>query len=358
MEIFVMMKLVDQLKSEITEEARKKIQDYGKGISGYGNIIGEDSLLRLFEFISRGKFIRGILAVSSYRALGGNDKEKMLSVAVAIELLHAGFLMHDDVMDGDILRRGEPSVHVSYRDLFADEGLLNPEKNGESFAICLGNIAYFIAFDLIAGSGFDTATAIRLIRIFNREAVITGLGQMNDIFTGALKDFPDERSILDTYRMKTARYTFSLPLIMGSVCAGLDDELIEKIVEPAEAIGLVFQMRDDELNILEDPQGTGKSAGSDITEGKKTLIISMLLKNIEGDDKRKMEMIFSKKELTLNELEYIRKALADSGTVEEHRKMISQISLSAKETIESLDINEEYKNILRYILKISVERKF
>ncbi|HQJ61313.1 MAG TPA: polyprenyl synthetase family protein, partial [bacterium] len=145
-----MMKLVDQLKSEITEEARKKIQDYGKGISGYGNIIGEDSLLRLFEFISRGKFIRGILAVSSYRALGGNDKEKMLSVAVAIELLHAGFLMHDDVMDGDILRRGEPSVHVSYRDLFADEGLLNPEKNGESFAICLGNIAYFIAFDLIA----------------------------------------------------------------------------------------------------------------------------------------------------------------------------------------------------------------
>ncbi len=353
-----MMKLVDQLKSEITEEARKKIQDYGKGISGYGNIIGEDSLLRLFEFISRGKFIRGILAVSSYRALGGNDKEKMLSVAVAIELLHAGFLMHDDVMDGDILRRGAPSVHIAYRDIFAQKGLLTPEKNGESFAVCLGNIAYFIAFDLIAGSGFDAQTSNRLIRTFNREAVITGLGQMNDIYTGAMNDFPDESKILDTYRMKTARYTFSLPLIMGAVCAGLPDGLIEKIVEPAEGIGLVFQMRDDELNILEDPEGTGKSAGSDITEGKKTLIISMLLKNLKGDEKKNIRTLFAKRELTLQELQYVRQALADSGTIDEHRKMISELSASTQKTIEALDINDEYKNILRYILKISVERKF
>ena len=84
----------------------------------------------------------------------------------------------------------------------------------------------------------------------------------------------------------------------------------------------------------------------------------MLLKNMKGDDKRKMEKIFSKKELTLNELEYIRKILADSGTVDEHRKMIMQISESTRSGIEALDINDEYKNILRHILKISVERKF
>jgi len=134
--------------------------------------------------------------------------------------------------------------------------------------------------------------------------------------------------------------------------------LIEKIVEPAEGIGLVFQMRDDELNILEDPEGTGKSAGSDITEGKKTLIISMLLKNLEGDEKKKVQTLFEKRELTGSELQYIRKSLTDSGTVDEHRKMISEMSQSTQKSIEALDINEEYKNILRYILKISVERKF
>ncbi|HSW60962.1 MAG TPA: polyprenyl synthetase family protein [bacterium] len=353
-----MIKLAEQLKSEIIESATQKFRNYGEKINSYGNNSGEESLSRLLEFISRGKLIRGILAVSSYSALGGKEKEKMFSIASAVELLHAGFLMHDDVMDGDSIRRGAPSIHIEYRDIFTRKGLLNPEKNGESFAICLGNIAYFIAFDLIAGSGFDTATTNRLIRIFNREAVITGLGQMNDIYTGAMNDFPDETAILDTYRMKTARYTFSLPLIMGAVCAGVSDGLIEKIVEPAEGIGLVFQMRDDELNILEDPEGTGKSAGSDITEGKKTLIISMLLKNLEGDEKKKVQTLFEKRELTGSELQYIRKSLTDSGTVDEHRKMISEMSQSTQRSIEALDINEEYKNILRYILKISVERKF
>jgi len=322
------------------------------------NSIDDDYLSRLSEFISRGKLIRGILAVSSYSALNGTEQKKILSVGAAIELLHAGFLMHDDVMDGDILRRGAPSIHVSYRDLFIKNGLQKPEKNGESFAVCLGNIAYFLSFDLIASSGFDPQTVNRLIKIFNREAVATGIGQMDDIYTGACGIFPDTETILNIYRMKTARYTFALPLTMGAVCAGLSDNIIEKIVEPAEWIGMVFQMRDDELNLLSESLQTGKSIGSDIAEGKKTVIISMLLKNLKGKEKDKVQLIFSKKRPTEKEIVIIRKMIESSGTLEEHRAMIKDISDRTLESILKLKVSKDYRNILEKILEISIRREF
>lgn len=357
MKVKTMNDLLNEQKNDIIKHIEKYFENYSKK-NLPAESFKDDFLKRLFKFISKGKLIRGILAVSSYETLGGTEQKKILSIASAIELLHAGFLMHDDVMDGDILRRGAPAIHVSYGDLFSKKGLSKPEKNGESFAICLGNIAYFLSFDLIASSGFDPETINRLIRIFNREAVATGLGQMDDIITGSSDTFPETEAILNIYRMKTARYTFSLPLIMGAACAGLDDQLIEQIVEPAEGIGLVFQMRDDELNLLSDSSGTGKSIGSDIAEGKKTMIMSMLLKNIKGKEKETILSIFAKKSPNEGELNNIKKMIVSSGTLEEHRLMIKKISDNTSELIRKLKVSENYKKILEKILEMSIGREY
>lgn len=350
--------LLKKYKSEIIDHINEFFRNYRKRADYPGSIISEDSFERLIEFISRGKLIRAILALSSYEALGGKEKKKMLSVAASIELLHAGFLMHDDVMDGDSFRRGAPSMHVSYRDQLCKQSFTNPEKNGESLAVCLGNIAYFLAFDLICRSGFDSETVNRLITAFNFEAVLTGFGQMDDIIAGSSADFPDTESILNIYKMKTARYTFALPLSMGAICNRATDRLIEKIVTAAEGIGLVFQMRDDELNLLSESLQTGKSVGSDIAEGKKTLIISMLLKNASDAQKVKVRSVFAKKKPTDREIKNIKKMIISSGTLEEHRSMIKDISDRTLESILKLKVTDEYKNILVKILEISIKREF
>jgi geranylgeranyl diphosphate synthase, type I len=352
-----MEEIIKQIKSEILDHIDRSFDLHRKGIKNLDRW-GKDSFLRISEFVSRGKLIRGVLSVAIYRALGGKEKESILSVASSIEMLHAGFLMHDDVMDGDRVRRGKPAIHAAYEKTFEKESLTNPVKNGESFAICLGNISYFLAFDFIAGSGFRADISNRLNRILNREAVITGFGQMNDIFTASSELFPEREVILETYRMKTARYTFSLPLIIGAVCAEASQEIIERFSEIGENIGTIFQLRDDELNIFGEVEGTGKSVGSDISEGKKTLLISMLLSNITGNTKNIVNNIFSKENITEQELTEIRNIMTESGTKQEHTDFINELSETTSRKISELKIPEECRNILEHILRLSFERKY
>jgi len=349
--------IIKQIKSEILNYIDRSFDIHQKEIRNLERW-GEDSFLRLSEFVSRGKLIRGVLSVATYRALGGQESDKILSVASSIEMLHAGFLMHDDVMDGDRVRRGKLAIHAAYQEIFEKEALTNPEKNGESFAVCLGNIAYFLAFDFIAGSGFRADISNRLNRILNREAVITGFGQMNDIFTASSGIFPKREVILETYRMKTARYTFSLPLIIGAVCAESSEQIVEQFSEIGENIGTIFQLRDDELNIFGEVEGTGKSVGSDISEGKKTLLISMLLDNIAGNTKNAVENIFSKENITEQELAEIRNIMTESGTKQEHADFINELSEKTLKKINELEVPQECRNILKYILRLSFERKY
>jgi geranylgeranyl pyrophosphate synthase len=347
----------DQTRSEIIGHIEKTFNNYTECFN-YLDQWGSDSFLRLQEFISRGKLIRGVLTVAIYKALGGKKKEEILSIAASLELLHAGFLMHDDVMDCDEIRRGKSAIHIAYRDIFKKEHASNPEKNGESFAVCLGNIAYFLAFDFIANSGFSPEISNRLNTILNREAVITGFGQMNDIYIAASDKMPDESTILNTYIMKTARYTFSLPLNLGSVCYGLQNDIISDLIKIGEEIGKIFQLRDDELNLFGEVEGIGKSVGSDFNEGKKTLIFSILSKNISEKQKKELEPIFLKKSISDNELEILREVIIKSGTFDEHKNFISRITQNTKEMIKRINLNQDCKALLETILKISFERKY
>ncbi len=343
------------IKNEIVSFVENSFNNYLKELDKLDKW-GEDSLSRISEFIVRGKLIRGILVVAGYKALGGKEKDKILSVASSIELLHTGFLMHDDVMDQDEMRRGKPSIHIAYSDLFKKENLPDPGKNGESFAVCLGNIAYFLAFDFISGSGFEAETTNRLNRILNREAVLTGFGQMNDIYTAASDTIPDENTIINTYIMKTARYTFALPLQFGAVCCNIPEKTIEKLIGIGEKIGVIFQLRDDELNLFGEVSGTGKSVGSDISEGKKTLLFSMLMKKVSPKEKTELFDIFSKNILSKKDLGKIKTLVEDTGVLKKQRTIISEISKETATMIKELETPENYKNILRYILKLSSER--
>ena len=342
------MKIYIQKKKErLKGYLKKELLKYRKNFELF-NHWGKDSFSRIPEFISRGKMIRGALVYLGYEAFGGKDISIADPIAAAVELLHAGFLIHDDIMDRDELRRGKPAVHVSLRNKF-DESFSDREKTAENIAICLGNICYFTAFDFINDS--------RTSKLFNRESTITGLGQMDDLYLSSSKGIPKHEAILNIYRLKTARYTFSLPLKAGAIAAGADEKSLELLNDLGMEIGTLFQMRDDELNFFGDEEKTGKPAGSDIREGKKTLIYSLLIANAKSKDIEFIISSLGNPDLSNGDINKLREISEKCYAIQKHEQMASEFHSKAVEIIKILKINDDSKQIFMNVLNYSYRRR-
>lgn len=343
-----MKKYIQEKKIRLNSYIENQLKEYSDDFA-LCNDWGHDSFSRIPEFISRGKMIRGALVYLGFEAFGGKDLSLADPLAAAVELLHAGFLIHDDIMDRDDLRRGKPAIHVSLRDKF-DDSFTDSEKTAENIAVCLGNICYFSAFNFI--------NDLSISRLFNREAIITGLGQMDDLYLSSSQEIPSHEKTLNIYRLKTARYTFSLPLKAGAILAGADDRTPETLNELGIEIGTLFQMRDDELNFYGDADKTGKPAGSDIREGKKTLIYSLLLHNAPQKHAEFIKHSLGNLNLSDNDIKKLREISINCGAKEKHEKMASEFHSKAIDIINFLDIGENSRIVLKDILDYSYKRGY
>jgi geranylgeranyl diphosphate synthase type I len=215
----------------------------------------------LRAFAIGGKCLRGSLIAESARMFGMSDLTCAYKVGAAMEIAHSGLLIHDDIIDRDAMRRGREALHVQY----AHRDWREPGHTGESLAICAGAIAYFIAMRVM------TAAPSQVISVWSAEMARVGVANMQDIALSMQESPATIEEIFTMYRGKTARYTFSLPLVLGALLAGRDD-LRDELFEIGELAGLAFQLRDDWLGVFGDPEKTGKPCGSDIREGKRTYL--------------------------------------------------------------------------------------
>ena len=211
----------------------------------------KDVVKRLKESVSNGKMVRGSLFLRTYELLGG--KEDVLDTALAIELVHNTLCVHDDVMDKDEFRRGKQTMHKQY------ESIVSDTHYGYSMAICVGDVGFFKSFSL-----FDK----RVMDIVSVELEKCGYGQMQDIHLAYSSREPTKEQIIDVYRHKTARYTFSMPMMLAARIANSYVDLFSKL---GENLGIIFQIIDDDIGIFGDLKEIGKTPGSDIVENKKTL---------------------------------------------------------------------------------------
>lgn len=220
---------------------------------------GADAISRLTAFILGGKAVRGSLALFAYDAF---SKEKntnsALPLAAALELFHAAFLIEDDVMDQDEMRHGKPTIHTQY----TKEGLA--PHTGESLAINVAGLAIFCGYDVLSQSNGGA----KLFAHVSQELAPVTIAQMHDVAPG---DALNVQDILRTYRFKTARYTFSLPLSSGAMLAGAPSSTVRGLETLGEHIGILFQIRDDELGEGGNEKETGKPVGTDAREGRQTL---------------------------------------------------------------------------------------
>jgi geranylgeranyl diphosphate synthase type I len=222
-----------------------------------------------------GKKIRPALVLLTAEAVGGNI-EGAYKTAAAVELIHTFSLIHDDIMDEDEMRRGKPSVHTMW---------------GEPMAILAGDILFSLAFELVAQTQVDDVPASRVIKALNTvvDACIKICeGQACDMSFEEKFDVGESEYLNMIYKKTAALIAAATK--SGAIIGGGTAEQVEALSQYGELIGMAFQIQDDYLDVVSDEEELGKPVGSDIVEGKMTLIVVHTLSVASPEDKE--ELIF------------------------------------------------------------------
>ena len=259
-----MLGYFDNMKREISQTLTQYIESRREQLAQI-RIFGETVPDTILDFTLPGKMIRGGLLTLSHEMFGGNRAPAARAFAAAMELIQTAFLIHDDIMDRDLLRRGQPSVFYRFK-LWSDtQSVADSYRLGESLGICAGDISFFMAFELMSRFPECASAMNACTRILTKVA----LAQMQDVLYGSSAMLPDLSAVYELYMNKTGTYTFSMPMVAGAIIAGKTEEECATLVDAGENMGVLFQLRDDELGIFGDEIQTGKPVGSDIREGKK-----------------------------------------------------------------------------------------
>jgi len=330
---------------EIKTFLRSYLEACGEEFS-FLNRWGKDLPARLGAFAQGGKLIRGGLVFLGHELAGGRPGDTALKIAAAIELLHSAFLIHDDIMDQDRMRRGMPSVFWQFREDAHAKGIEESEHYGTSMGICAGDCALFIGLRLISSA--DIPDGIR--NLVCRESYAIGLAQMADIDYGTFSRIPSEKEILDLYLWKTARYSFSLPLSAGAMAGNADEELVSALWRLGESMGIMFQMRDDELGVFGSENAIGKPVGSDIRLAKKTLLIAIALERLDPVPRSQLTRILGRRNATGDEILHARRLIETSGARSELISKIKALAAEAGKMIDALAVPEDPKEQLRSLV--------
>jgi geranylgeranyl diphosphate synthase type I len=318
---------------------------------------GREVVTRLNSFTQRGKMIRGGLVCLGYEMTGRRLAGDPVRGGAALELVQSALLIHDDIMDRDAVRRGEPSFHRVYAGIGRKERLSEPGRFGESMGICAGEIALFLAMEVLAGlarPGRRTGAALELV---GREFVLVGLGQMQDIHAGAGSGFPRERDVLGLYKLKTARYSFSVPLALGCILAGGSRVLRRKLEGVGERFGLIFQLKDDDLGLFGEEPELGKPVGSDVRQGKKTLISVLLKERARGRDAAAFRRIYGNPAATRADVRFVRDLALRLGVRADVEGRLERSRRRAEGLVHDLPVDGRYKDILLDLLAFSLVRR-
>lgn len=218
--------------------------------------------------LSGGKRLRPAFCYWGFRAAGGSpDDPTVIDAGAAFELLHAFALIHDDVMDGSLLRRGLPTVHTEFAARHVEQQWRGePRRFGDGVAILAGDLAAVLADELLAGLPSEALT------VWNRLRLEVNIGQYLDVL-GAVEGSGDLDRARKIARYKSGKYTVERPLHLGAALSGGLDELAPTLSAYGEPLGEAFQLRDDLLGVFGDPKVTGKPVGDDLREGKLTPLL-------------------------------------------------------------------------------------
>lgn len=321
--------------------------------------LGEDAS-RLVEHartsVSGGKRFRAAFCWWGHLAVAEpEDPAALLKACASLELLHASALVHDDVMDASDVRRGRPATHRAFETLHRESGWsAGSEQYGAAAAILLGDLLLCWSDELLRTSGLPAARVLDALGYFDltRTEVVTG--QFLDVSAQA-RGTSDVDVAMTVLRYKSAKYSIERPLHIGAALAGADADTIAALSRFGLPLGEAFQLRDDLLGVFGDPQVTGKPAGDDLSEGKRTVLIALALDALGPAERKHLDTSLGRA-LDRDEVAELRALIDASGAHQQVEDVITALTDRALSALDAAEIRGEARGVLRDLAAAATQR--
>ena len=293
-----------------------------------------------------GKRLRAGLVVIGYRAVQPRASlAPAIEAAAALEILQSYLLIHDDWMDQDSSRRGGPAAHVHLA------RALNSVHLGAASAILAGDYGNALAYRVLAGTRIAHDRLVAMLQDFAAMQIDVVSGQQLDIVA-------DTSNVETVYALKTSSYSVRGPLRMGALLGGAKAAVLECLDPIAMPLGIAFQHRDDLLGTFGSPELTGKPIGSDIRQGKQTLLAALAKRRLRGVAKTTFAAAFRNPKASEKRVLASMEVLRDSGIARAVEERIETLTLEAYQALNEASLPARTKKLLDSAIRTLVHRQY
>lgn len=304
-----------------------------------------------------GKRFRAAFCYWGFRVLQPvpEDDRALLRACAALELLHASALVHDDLMDASDTRRGRAATHRGFEaEHRADGWRGDPEQYGAAAAILLGDLLLSWSEELLRRCGLPLERVAAAMGLFDlcRSEVITG--QFLDVSVQA-RGVADVEAAMTVLRYKSAKYSIERPLHIGAALAGADDATLAGLSAYGLPLGEAFQLRDDLLGVFGDAETTGKPAGDDLVEGKRTVLVALALDSAPREDAALLDASLGTP-LDADLLGRLRRIIDDSGAHAQVESVITDLVDRSLGALDRAEVRDDARLVLRQLAAAATDR--
>ena len=360
----LLLELVQQKLDQFCDQKRLELREISEDL--------EPIIDYTQSLLSGGKRFRALFCFWSYAGYqpGGIDATKLglsdpiVNIAAALEMFHAAALVHDDLIDQSDTRRGETAVHKKFELLHKKSQYAgSAERFGAAGSILVGDL-------MLSWSSEKFGDALLHFHDEKIEAACRQeFGKMRfEVMAGQYLDILEENAsptrnpgeavsrANKVMLYKTAKYSLEAPLLIGASLGGADVGQIRSLSEFGIPLGLAFQLRDDLLGVFGDPEITGKPAGDDLREGKRTVLVGLTLESVPPPIAKTFEELLVSGDLDSDQIDFMRETIESSGALEKTERLILEHSRRSIEGLSRLEISNEGRKQLAYLADAVINR--
>lgn len=317
--------------------------------------------------VRSGKRFRALLAhfgaaIASGRPLGESE---VCELGAALELYQASALAHDDLIDHAPTRRGAPTPHVRFAGLHRDSGWTgSPAEFGAAGAVLLGDLLFSAAERAIGRQceSIDPSRAFRLLARYTTMHAEVALGQYLDVRAEHLPlDLADDEAVsiedaMEVVLRKSAHYSIVHPAMLGAIAAGGGDGLLAALDEILTPWGIAFQLRDDDLGVFGDPAATGKPAGDDLREGKRTVLLALSWRSATDEERRDLVSVLGDPDADDEDATRAAEVVARRGR-DAHERIIDALVAEGEAALDAHGFDDSTREDLLELARIITARE-
>jgi geranylgeranyl diphosphate synthase type I len=307
-----------------------------------------------------GKRIRPLLCIAAYNAFSNEKNDKIITPSVGVEFLHNASLVHDDIIDKDNFRRGNPAFHYRFQLYHNNYSLkkMNQSDFGNSIGIIGGDTIFFLGLEPFLYNDFDRNLNLEAIKYYKQAFI--------DIADGVLieTDMVNQKNLqmkdyIEMISLKTGAL-LEKSILIGANYANTYDNYYPILSKLGINLGIIFQIIDDILGTFGEEKITGKPTDGDIREGKRTCLLIEAMNSLEVKKRDQLVNLISKSRITDENVEEVRDLFMEADVINSCKNLATKYYQEAEEALEKLKpvINDSEKEFFENLLKFVLERKF